>query len=128
MLTAAVRDLHLAHRGKFETDVRTSVDALWLNNPFITRLSEGETGVEYIEMHYPLVHESNQRPYHFLHGYPQYLEQQLGVKIPLTRFAGDTRSRLQLPTAFPNPKTQIFNRILPRYRVIVATDDRSTFS
>jgi hypothetical protein len=89
MLTAAVRDLHVAHRGKFETDVRTSCDALWLNNPYITRLSEGQPGVEYIEMHYPLIYESNQRPYHFIHGFPQYLEQRLGVTIPVTRFAGD---------------------------------------
>ncbi|MBS0261819.1 MAG: FkbM family methyltransferase [Planctomycetes bacterium] len=89
MLTAAVRDLHLAHRGQFETDVRTSADALWTNNPYITRLAEGQPGVEYIEMHYPLIHESNQRPYHFIHGYSQYLEQQLGVKILVTRFGGD---------------------------------------
>jgi len=40
-------------------------------------------------MHYPLIQESNQRPYHFIHGYTQYLEQQLGVKIPITRFSGD---------------------------------------
>ncbi|MBI3861707.1 MAG: FkbM family methyltransferase [Planctomycetia bacterium] len=89
MMTAAVRDLHLANRGKFETDVRTSADAIWLHNPYITRLSEGQPGVEYIEMHYPLIQESNQRPFHFIHGFPQYLEQQLGVKIPVTRFAGD---------------------------------------
>jgi FkbM family methyltransferase len=89
MLTATVRDLHLAHKGKFETDVRTSADALWLNNPYITRLSEGQPGIEYMEMHYPLIHECNQRPYHFIHGFTQYLEQQLSLKIPVTRFAGD---------------------------------------
>ena len=89
MLTAAVRDLHLAHPGQFQTDVRTSADALWLHNPYITRLSEGQPGVECIEMHYPLIHDSNQRPYHFIHGYTQYLEQQLGVRIPVNRFWGD---------------------------------------
>src|SRR5262245_56802573 len=89
MLTAAVRDLHAAEPGTFVTDVRTSAEALWFNNPHITRLSEGEPDVETIDMHYPLIHQSNQRPYHFLHGYPQYLEQQLGVRIPVTRFAGD---------------------------------------
>ena len=89
VMSATVRDLHIAHPGKFETDVRTSADALWLHNPYITRLSEGQSGVEFIQMHYPLIHECNQRPYHFLHGYSQYLEQQLGIKIPLTRFSGD---------------------------------------
>lgn len=89
MLTAAVRDLHQAHPNQFQTDVRTSADALWEHNPRITRLSESDSGVESLDMHYPLIHQSNQRPYHFLHGYAQFLEQRLDLKIPLTRFAGD---------------------------------------
>lgn len=59
------------------------------NNPHITRLQEGASGVESLDMHYPLVHQSNQRPYHFVHGYAQFLEERLGLRIPLTRFAGD---------------------------------------
>ena len=89
MLTAAVRDLHAAAPGKFQTDVRTSTDALWEHNPHLTNLREGESGVESLDMHYPLVHQSNQRPYHFLHGYAQYLEERLGLRVPVTRFAGD---------------------------------------
>jgi FkbM family methyltransferase len=89
MLTATVRDLHAAHPGRFVTDVRTTAEALWENNPHITRLGEGEAGVTVLEMHYPLVHQSNQRPYHFLHGYAQFLEDCLGVRIPVTRFQGD---------------------------------------
>jgi ADP-heptose:LPS heptosyltransferase/SAM-dependent methyltransferase len=89
MLTAAVRDLHAACPGQFQTDVRTSADGLWLNNPYLTRLHEGEPGVEILDMHYPLIHQSNQRPYHFIHGYVQYLEEKLNVRIPLTRFQGD---------------------------------------
>ena len=46
MLTAAVRDLHLAAPGQFQTDVRTSCPALWENNPHLTPLREGEAGVE----------------------------------------------------------------------------------
>jgi hypothetical protein len=89
MLTAAVRDLHAAAPGQFQTDVRTSAPALWENNPHRTPLREGEVGVEILDMHYPLIHHSNQRPYHFLHGYPQYLEQHLGLRIPVTAFRGD---------------------------------------
>lgn len=89
MLTAAVRDLHTSNPGQFETDVRTSAEALWDNNPYITRLSEASTDVESLDMHYPLIHHSNQRPYHFLHGYPQYLEERLGVKVAVTQFKGD---------------------------------------
>ena len=89
MLTAAVRDLHLAYPAKFLTDVRTSAPALWEHNPYVTQLDEHDRQVESLDMHYPLIHESDRRPYHFIHGYVQYLERQLGVTIPLTRFAGD---------------------------------------
>lgn len=89
MLTVAVRELHLAHPGQFQTDVRTPSAAIWENNPYITKLNEADPGVEVIDMHYPLVHQSNQRPYHFLHGYVQFLEQTLGLRIPVTKFAGD---------------------------------------
>ncbi len=89
MLTAAVRDLHRAHPGQFQTDVRTSADAVWENNPHLTRLREGEAGVDVLDMHYPLIHECSRRPYHFIHGYAQYLEQQLGISVPVTQFQGD---------------------------------------
>jgi ADP-heptose:LPS heptosyltransferase len=89
MLTSAVRDLHAAAPGRFQTDVRTSCPPLWENNPHLTPLREGDPGVEILDMHYPLVHQSNQRPYHFIHGYPQYLEDKLGLAIPVTRFRGD---------------------------------------
>jgi len=89
MLTAAIRDLHNAHPDRFQTDVRTSADAVWENNPYLTPLHESDDGVQVIDMHYPLVHQSNQRPYHFIHGYTQFLEQQLDLRIPVTRFAGD---------------------------------------
>jgi ADP-heptose:LPS heptosyltransferase/SAM-dependent methyltransferase len=89
VLTATVRELHHAHPGEFQTDVRTSADAIWQNNPFLTKLEESQADVEHLMMHYPLINQSNQSPYHFLHGYVQYLEQHLGVRIPLTRFKGD---------------------------------------
>ncbi len=89
MLTAAVRDLHRAHPGRFRTDVRTTAADIWENNPYLTPLAEGAASVETIEMHYPLIHHSNQRPYHFLHGFSQYLEERLGLRIPPTEFCGD---------------------------------------
>ena len=68
MLTAAVRDLHAAAPKQFQTDVRTSADAIWENNPYLTPLNESDGSVETLDMHYPLIHQSNQRPYHFIHG------------------------------------------------------------
>jgi hypothetical protein len=58
MLTAAVRDLHRACPGQFQTDVRTSADALWEHNPWLTPLREGDPGVETLDMHYLLIHHS----------------------------------------------------------------------
>src|SRR4030095_5783072 len=67
MLTAAVRDLHRSYPGQFQTDVRTPCPAIWENNPYLTPLEEGAPDVETIRCEYPLIHQSNQLPYHFLH-------------------------------------------------------------
>ncbi len=89
MLTAAVRELHLACPGQFLTDVRTPTPAIWENNPYLTPLDDADPDIERIEMNYPLIHRSNTAPYHFIHGYVQFLEERLGVRIPLTFFKGD---------------------------------------
>ena len=106
MLSAAVRDLHAAHPGKFQTDVRTSADAIWENNPHLTALNEGAPGVRSLDMHYPLIHQSNQRPYHFIHGYHQYLERQLDLRIPVTAFRGDVHLSEQERDS-PPPHTEL---------------------
>ncbi len=88
-LTAAVRDLHLTHPGKFITDVRTSCAALWENNPYITPLDETDAEVEVIQCEYPLIHKSNQVPYHMIHGFRLFLQDKLGVTIEPHAFKGD---------------------------------------
>lgn len=117
MLTAAVRELHHAFPGMFITDVRTTAPELWQHNPYITPLDENDPQVRIIDMHYPLIHQSNHAPYHFIHGYAQYLEEQLGVRIPLTRFRGDIHlapHELSIP---PSLERQSIN---DRYWIIVA--------
>jgi ADP-heptose:LPS heptosyltransferase len=89
MLTAAVRDLHACHPGQFVTDVRTSCSELWANNPHLTPLSEDEPGVEVVDCHYPLIDRINTVPYHFLHGFTEYLNDTLGLSIKPTQFKGD---------------------------------------
>jgi ADP-heptose:LPS heptosyltransferase len=89
MLTAAVRDLHLAHPGMFQTDVRTPAGQLWENNPYLTRLSEDDPDVKRIPMLYDLIHRSNEGAVHFIHGYVRHLEEVLGLRIPVTKFRGD---------------------------------------
>src|SRR5436190_14427739 len=89
MLTAAVRDLHLAHPGRYLTDVRTSCEALWENNPWLTPLVEDDPAVESIECEYPLIHQSNQRPVHFVQAFHSFLGGHLGVPVESTAFKGD---------------------------------------
>src|SRR5438105_12580189 len=79
MLTAAVRDLHLCYPGEFQTDVRTPCPHIWENNPYLTPLRPCQPGVETIDCKYPLIHRSNQEPWHFLHAFIDYLNQRLGV-------------------------------------------------
>jgi ADP-heptose:LPS heptosyltransferase/SAM-dependent methyltransferase len=117
MLTAAVRDLHAAAPGRFETDVRTSCPGLWENNPHLTPLREGEPGVEVLDVHYPLIHQSNQRPYHFLHGYAQYLEERLGLRVPVTRFQGDVHLS---PAERQSPPPGVEEGVPERFWVVVA--------
>lgn len=89
MLTAAVRDLHSAHRGQFLTDVRTSCPDLWLHNPYITPLREDDPDVEVIDCHYPLINQCNTVPCHFLHAFPAFLNERLGLRIRVTEYKGD---------------------------------------
>jgi hypothetical protein len=88
MLTAAVRDLHLSHPGKFLTDVDTPFPQLWEFNPYLTKLKPGK-GVRMLEMHYPVIHECNEGTYHFIHGFRLYLEEQLGLQIKATKLWAD---------------------------------------
>src|SRR5712664_1789058 len=81
MLTAAVRDLHTCYPKQFITDVRTSSPELWEQNPYLTPLNAKDPDVKVLECHYPLIRFSNQRPVHFLHGFIEYLNDQLCLQI-----------------------------------------------
>ena len=89
MLTAAVRDLHRSYPDQFETDVRTSTPALWEYNPYVTSLDETDPLVEVIDCSYPLIHKSNTGPWHFVHGFTEFLNETLRLSIKATDFKGD---------------------------------------
>ena len=89
MLTAAVRDLHRAQPGRFTTAVDTDCPGLWENNPLVVTPDGGWAPDRVIDCHYPLVHDANHRPYHFIHGFIQDLERKLEVSIPVGPFRGD---------------------------------------
>jgi ADP-heptose:LPS heptosyltransferase len=89
MLTAAVRDLHRANPSQFITAVETNCPQLWENNPRVVPLGTMGPPDRVIDCGYPLIHESNRRPFHFIHGFAQDLERQLGVPVPVSEFRGD---------------------------------------
>ena len=89
MLTAAVRDLHGCYPPRFVTDVRTASPDLWENNPHLTPLSEGDPRVEVISCRYPLIDRCDEAPYHCLHGFIDYLNRRLGLRIEPGLFRGD---------------------------------------
>lgn len=118
MLTAAVRDLHRCYPGKFQTDVRTSCPDLWQDNPYLTSLDEDDPEVTSLECHYPLVHRSNQGPYHFISGFSDFLNKQLGLRIEITDFRGDVHLTAE-ELALPSQVAEMVGQDVP-YWIIVA--------
>lgn len=83
VMTAAVFSLPRANPDKYKIAVDTAFPQLWENNPDVVPLEEAKVqNFETVEMHYPLVNESNQQCVHVLHGYCRYLEENLGVRVP----------------------------------------------
>src|SRR5688572_399975 len=89
LLTAAVRDLHRCYPGQFATDVRTHCPDLWENNPHLTPLEENEPGVEIVDCDLPLIDLCNEQPYHVIHGFIDFLNAHLNLRIRPTAFCGD---------------------------------------
>ena len=90
MMTAAVRDLHRAHPGKFITDVRSSCADIWENNPNITHVDDRDPDAIRIKAEYPLIHQSNGGALPFIHGFAQDLADKLGIpRFPITKYCGD---------------------------------------
>ena len=80
--TAVIRDLHLAYPGQFLTGYKGTAQEIMENNPYITPMGDG--GGMVVEMQYPAIHQSNQRPVHFITAYHEYVSMGLGLPIPVT--------------------------------------------
>ncbi|GEM_PF-1870202 len=106
MLTAAIRDLHQTYPNEFQTDLRTACPDLWQNNPYVSSLREGDAGVTKFTCHYPLIHQCNTAPFHFIHGFYQFLNQELDLRISPQRFHGDvhlSESEKEYPDQIARP-------------------------
>ena len=107
VMTNALRDLHKAFPGKYQTDVRTPCSEIFDNNPYITRLSYVDAkyaeinnffikdsgtkpekhiarigDILFIDMQYPMIHFSGASGRHFSEGHRGWLENILGIEIP----------------------------------------------
>ena len=125
MLTAAVRDLHLSNPRKFTTDVRTPCPELWQNNPYITSLNKGDDNVELVECRYPLIHESNQYPLHFIHAFTEFLNGVLQVRSRVQHFKGDIHLAKEELSA-PSPIIEIVGQDIPYW--IVCAGGKTDFT
>jgi len=105
--TNALRDLHKAYPGKYQTEMRTPCNVIFENNPYYTKLSYDENEYQkferelhkgdkngatfvlgedilVIDLHYPIIHTSGEVGQHFGYGHTEWLEEVLEVKIPKT--------------------------------------------
>lgn len=90
VLSAAIRDLHLAHPGLYETDIWVSAGAehIYWHNSDITTIHGNRPphGLKHFVAHYPLIKQSNQQRKHFIWGFHEYFNQKLGTEAKLTEF------------------------------------------
>jgi ADP-heptose:LPS heptosyltransferase len=84
VMSAAIESLHQTYPGKYLTDVDTSANAIYESNPHVVRLDRSDPAARTIQMHYPLIHESDLRAVHFLQGYIEFLGKELGVPLKAT--------------------------------------------
>ncbi len=97
-LTALMRDIHLAYPGEFETDFNTTVQPVWANNPYVTRLWNHKDkspqitvpDTRLIACQYGKgIREQNNETIHFCSYFHRDFHKQTGIKVPLTAPHGD---------------------------------------
>jgi ADP-heptose:LPS heptosyltransferase len=125
MLTAAVRDLHACYPGQYLTGVSTTAQSLWDNNPYVSPLKQGDPEVTVIDCHYPLIHQSDAAPYHFVWGFSDYLNSFLNLKIKPVHYAGDIHLS-EHEKSTPSPVHQITGEDKPFW--IVAAGGKYDFT
>lgn len=82
VLTAAIYSLHRAHPGKYLTAVGSRHAGVFEYNPDVVPLASIPDAMP-LQLHYPAIHRVNERGIHFMQGWTEFLEQVLGVSIPL---------------------------------------------
>jgi len=88
MMTCAIRDLHRLYPGKYITEVKTGLPAVFRNNPYISPPA-AKAGKSFKIGYSSSINQSNQRWAHFSTGFVQHLSELLQVRIRLTELKPD---------------------------------------
>lgn len=91
VMTAAIYSLHTAHPGKYLTSVQSKWPDVFKYNPDVHKHIESDVEKPFdhcepagvVQMHYPAVHDSNERGIHFVQAYCEFLGRALGISVPL---------------------------------------------
>ena len=98
-MTAAIYSLHRAHPGKYVTAVESRWPEVFAHNPDVSaRVPEAAE----VQMHYPAIHQSNERGIHFMQGWCEFLGMALDIPVPLLT------NRPHLYFVDPEPPTEDF--------------------
>lgn len=81
VMTAAIYSLHRTHPGRYTTAVESLWPEVFQYNPDVT-LTVAQDASE-VQMHYPAIHQSNERGIHFMQGWCEFLGSALGIHVPL---------------------------------------------
>ena len=93
VLSAALRDLTIAHPGQYDVEVWVSKGAehIYWNSPFVKAAHAGNRRIDTRDAivhraQYPLIKSSNQQRKHFIVGFIEHMNAELGTKVKLTEF------------------------------------------
>lgn len=81
-MTAAIYSLHCAYPGRYATAVRSPWPHVFHYNPDVVPVPS-IPDADQLHMHYPAIHQSNDRAIHFMQGWCEHLGSALGVPVPL---------------------------------------------
>lgn len=103
-MTASICSLHRSYPGRYLTAVESYWPEVFEGNPDVAAhfmpAAEGADppGWTPVRMHYPAIHQSNDRGIHFMQGWCEFLGSSLGVPVPLLT----NRPRLYFPDPAPS--------------------------
>lgn len=88
MMAYAIKALHEQYPGKYVTGVDTLCNEIFEANPYVTELDPKDPSVKKLQLDYPTIHQSNQKPYHFVNGFVWDLAKKLEIHLEPTEWQG----------------------------------------